>query len=470
MTTQEILHRFGIHTNQIQHILQHTLQYGAHFAELYFQEQQHNDISLDDHTVNRALTGIDLGVGIRAIVGTQVGYAYSESLAMPDMLEAARVAARIAQAAARNLQPVEIQATTHAFYSPVADQSTTPQLVELLQRLNQQIFDTDSRVQKAQFSIQTSHSYILIANSDGLLVADSQPMLRLAGSVVVHENGRREQNSHNVSARATMHWLNTEKLNDFIQELISKALEMLKAIQPKGGEMEVVLGAGGSGILLHEAIGHGLEADFNRKGLSIFSEKLGQRIASPEVSIIDDGTLHNFRGSIHIDDEGTPGQQTTLVDKGILVSYMHDRISAQHYGVPPTGNGRRQSFRHLPLPRMRNTYMLNGPHAPSDIIASVRQGIYADSFQNGQVNIGPGDFTFYVKRGFLIENGKLGAVIKDVNIIGNGPKVLEQIRMVGNDGQNSEGGWTCGKSGQSVPVSIGMPTVAAGTLTVGGNS
>jgi TldD protein len=243
---------------------------------------------------------------------------------------------------------------------------------------------------------------------------------------------------------------------------------LFEAVQPPAGEMPVVLAAGASGILLHEAIGHGMEADFNRKGTSIYADRIGKKIAAPFVQIVDDGTQSNARGAINVDDEGNPSGVTRLVEDGVLTTYLHDRISARHYGVEPTGNGRRQSFRHPPMPRMRSTYMLNGPHSPEEIIRSIKRGVYCERFSNGQVLIGAGDFTFYVKNGRLIEDGKLTRPVKDVNLIGNGPKVLELIDRVGNDMKIDEGGWTCGKDGQSVPVSQGMPTVRVSAITVGG--
>jgi TldD protein len=253
-----------------------------------------------------------------------------------------------------------------------------------------------------------------------------------------------------------------------VREAVARTTILFEAKDSPIGELPVVLGAGSSGILLHEAIGHGMEADFNRKGVSIYADKIGKEIAKPFVNIVDDATAQFARGAINVDDEGNPAGVTRLVDKGVLTTYLHDAISAKHYKVSPTGNGRRQSYQHVPMPRMRATYMLPGPHKRDEIIASVKKGIYCDSFSNGQVQIGAGDFTFYVKNGFLIEDGKLTRPIKDVNIIGNGPKVLEKVDMVGDDLVIDEGGWTCGKDGQMVPVSQGMPTVRVGSITVGG--
>jgi TldD protein len=285
---------------------------------------------------------------------------------------------------------------------------------------------------------------------------------------MAEQEGRREQNGYNMAGRAGFEFYTPDRLDRLVRQAIDRTTILFEAGPPPAGELPVVLAAGSSGILLHEAIGHGMEADFNRKGTSIYSDKLGKPVARPFVSIVDDATLPGARGTINVDDEGNDAGRTVLVQDGVLTSYMHDQISARHYGVTPTGNGRRQSYRHPPLPRMRATYMLPGPHHPAEIIASVKRGLYCQNFSNGQVNIGGGDFSFYVKNGFLIEDGKLTRPVKDVNVIGNGPKALEKVDMVGDDLEIDEGGWTCGKDGQSVPVSQGLPTVRVSCLTVGG--
>jgi TldD protein len=317
-------------------------------------------------------------------------------------------------------------------------------------------------------SVGDSQDEILIATSDGRIVHDLQPMTSLGLSCVAEEGGRKETNGYNVAARDGFSFYDEERLERLVREAVDRTTILFSAAPAPAGEMQVVLAAGSSGILLHEAIGHGMEADFNRKNTSIYADKIGKKIANPLVSIVDDGTVAAARGAINVDDEGNASENTLLVDKGVLATYLHDEISAKHYKVKPTGNGRRESYRSAPLPRMRSTYMLNGPHTSEEIIGSVKNGIYCNNFSNGQVQIGAGDFTFYVKNGFLIEDGKLTRPIKDVNIIGNGPKVLEQIDMVGNDCKIDEGGWTCGKDGQSVPVSQGMPTVRVQSMTVGG--
>jgi len=311
-------------------------------------------------------------------------------------------------------------------------------------------------------------NYILIASSDGRISFDFQPMATIAASCTAEQKGKKEQNSFSISQREDINFFTSSILERLAKETVSRTVKLFDAIKSKPGEMEIVMASGSSGILLHEAIGHGMEADFNRKKISIFSDKINKKVAEKIVSIVDDGVVHHMRGSIKIDDENIDTEKTFLIKNGILKSYLHDRISSKYFKVKPTGNGRRQSFRYAPIPRMRNTYMLPGPHKKDEIIKSVKQGLYTESFSNGQVFIGAGDFTFYVKSGFLIENGKLTYPVKDINIIGNGPDVLSKVVMVGDDLKMAEGAWTCGKDGQSVPVSMGLPTIKVSSITVGG--
>jgi TldD protein len=338
----------------------------------------------------------------------------------------------------------------------------------ILNDLNERAFKADPRVRKVNVSFTDQASAILVADSTGRLVEDVQPMTSLYLSCVAEQDGKREQNQYGVAGRADIGFYTPERLGRVVREAVDRTVILFEAVQPPAGEMPVVLAAGSSGILLHEAIGHGMEADFNRKNVSIYSDKIGKPIARPFVSIVDEGTQEGARGAINVDDEGNAVGRTMLVQDGILTTYLHDSISARHYGVKPTGNGRREGYQFAPMPRMRSTYMLPGPHKREEIIASVKSGIYCSNFTNGQVQIGAGDFTFYVKNGTLIEDGKLTRPIKDVNIIGNGPKVLEKVDMVSDDLVIDEGGWTCGKDGQSVPVSQGIPTVRVASITVGG--
>jgi TldD protein len=309
---------------------------------------------------------------------------------------------------------------------------------------------------------------VLLADSEGRLVEDLRPMTLLYVSCVAEQGNRREQGGYNVAGRSGFDFYSPDRLDRVVREAVSRTTILFEAVAPPAGEMPVVLAAGSSGILLHEAIGHGMEADFNRKNVSIYADKIGKPVARPFVNVVDDATNEHARGAINVDDEGNDAGRTHLVENGVLATYLHDSISARHYRVAPTGNGRRQGYQFAPMPRMRATYMLPGPHRREEIIASVKRGVYCQNFTNGQVNIGAGDFTFYVKNGWLIEDGKLTRPIKDVNIIGNGPRVLEQVDMVSDDLAIDEGGWTCGKDGQSVPVSQGLPTVRVASLTVGG--
>jgi TldD protein len=323
-------------------------------------------------------------------------------------------------------------------------------------------------VKKVSVHFRDESGAVLLADSQGRIVEDLQPMTLLYVSCLAEQNGQREQGGYNVAGRAGFEFYAPDRVDRVVREAVARTTILFEAAPPPAGEMPVVLAAGSSGILLHEAIGHGMEADFNRKNVSIYADKIGKPIARPFVNIVDDATNENARGAINVDDEGNEAGRTQLVENGVLATYLHDSISARHYGVAPTGNGRRQGYQFPPMPRMRSTYMLPGPHKKDEIIASVKKGIYCQNFTNGQVNIGAGDFTFYVKNGYLIEDGKLTRPIKDVNIIGNGPKALEMVDMVSDDLQIDEGGWTCGKDGQSVPVSQGLPTVRVSSMTVGG--
>jgi TldD protein len=341
--------------------------------------------------------------------------------------------------------------------------------IPFLEKVNAKIFARDPRVVKATINFSDETSHILLVNSDGLAVEDSQPGSYLGAYCTAEQDGRRESNGYNVAGRRDIHSYTSDIVNQIADTAVERTVALFEAVQPPAGEMPVVLAAGESGILLHEAIGHGMEADFNRKDISIYSDMIGRKICNEKITIVDDATNESMRGSINIDDEGNPGQRTVLVQDGYLRTYMHDRISAQHYGVEPTGSGRRQSFRHQPMPRMRNTYMEPGPDSAEDIIRSVKKGIYAMNFTNGQVQIGAGDFSFYVAAGYLIEDGKLAAPVKDINLIGNGPKALENVSMVGSEMKMALGGWTCGKNGQRVPVSLGQPAVKIDrSITVGG--
>ena len=467
------MQHFGITHADVRKTLTVALEKGGDYADLFFEHTFTNSVALQDGAVNRSNSNIDFGMGVRVLSGDQTGYAYIENVTLEEMLKAARTAARIASSSVKT-KPVSLtdrplKANCYAISTPwegVALKEKTP----YLQKLNDKIFALDKRVQKVSASLNDSTSHILFCNSEGVSYYDYRPMVTLSAVCIMEENGRFE-NSHSARAyRKGFEFLSDDIIDVIAREAVENTSILFKAIKPKGGEMPVVMGSGGSGILLHEAIGHAFEADFNRKNISIFSEQLNKKICNEHISVVDDGTIPFNRGSINIDDEGTYGQKTYIVKDGILTSYLHDRISARHYGIASTGNGRRESFRNMPIPRMRATYMEAGNVKESDIIASVKNGIFVDKFTNGQVQIGAGDFTFFVKSGYLIENGKLTQPIKDINIIGNGPKALADITMVADNDKIDNGTWTCGKDGQSCPVTCGMPSALVSKLTVGGES
>jgi TldD protein len=466
----DYLDHFGVTQKMIMDVIAEGLSRGGDYCDLYFQHNINNTVALEDNMVNRAFSNVSFGVGIRVISGEQTGYSYTEDITINSMKSAARTAANIASSSAQMKAMPLAEKQLPSYYkinSPWEEVSINDK-IPFLQYMNDKVFSLNPAIVKTNVSFSDQTSYILFANSEGIIACDYQPMSSLNTSCVAEKNGQREQNGYGSSGRNDVSFFDEDNLDRIARKAVESTMILFDAVAPRAGEMPVVLAAGSSGILLHEAIGHGMEADFNRRDESIFSDKIGKKVAEPFVSIVDDGTTLNNRGAINMDDEGNDVKQTYMVENGILTSYLHDRISAKHYGVEPTGNGRRESFRHMPLPRMRNTYMLNGPHKQEEIIESVKYGIFAESFTNGQVRIGPGDFTFYVKQGYLIENGRMTRPIKDVNIIGNGPRVLQDIVMVADDIEMSEGGWTCGKGGQGVPASMGQPTVKVSKITVGG--
>ena len=462
---------FGIDARLVQKVLKAALGSGGEFADLYFQHSRMNYVGLEDREVNRAYTSVDLGVGVRVVIGDQTGYAFTEELTPESILQTARTAASIARGRAGRV-PERFKVAGHKDYYPIEtawESLGIDKRIPFLEQINGGIFERDARVVKASLTFTDETTRILVVNSDGTAVEDYQPNAYLGANVTAEQNGRRETNGYNIAGRRDITSFTPQVLDEIARTAVERTVALFEAVQPPAGEMPVVLAAGESGILLHEAMGHGMEADFNRKEISIYADMIGRQVCNDKVTIVDNGTNPSMRGSINVDDEGNLSERTVLVDKGILRTYMHDRISAKHYGVQPTGSGRRESFRYKPMPRMRNTYMEAGPDAPEDIIKSVTKGIYAMNFTNGQVQIGAGDFSFYVAAGYLIENGKLTAPVKDINLIGNGPKALENVSMVGNDFKLAVGGWTCGKNGQSVPVSMGLPTVKIDrSITVGG--
>jgi len=461
---------FGVDETLLRVAFDKALSRGADWAELFFEHRVDHHLGLEDGAVNRAFTAVTLGVGVRVVRGDQTGYAYTEELTPARVAEAAATAAVVADGAARERpEAFEVQAVPGWYPVDLPwDEVGVSEKMPILTRINELAFAADPRISKVRVGFANSSGAVMVVESNGRVSFDRQPMTRVGVSCTAEQDGRRETNGHNLAARRGFEFYTDERVEQAAKEAVERTLFLFDAAPAPAGELPVVLAAGSSGILLHEAIGHGMEADFNRKNISVYSDQLNESIAPSNVTIVDDATQPNTRGSINVDDEGTLGQKTVLVENGVLRTYMHDRISAKHYGVSPTGNGRRQSFRSPPIPRMRNTYMLPGPHDPEEIIGSVKRGIYAKSFTNGQVMIGAGDFTFYIKTGYLIEDGKLTRPIKDTNIIGNGPECLRRTDRVGNDFAIDGGGWTCGKDGQSVPVSLGMPTVRVSAITVGG--
>ena len=463
--------QFGVTEEMIRQTLSDALSKGGDYADVYFQHQVSNTLGLEDGVVNRAYANMALGVGVRVIKGDQTGYGYTEELTLEALRQTARTAAAIADGPAKaGPRGFKVQPARPTRY-PVArrwEEVRPAEKLPFLTGLNERVFAADPRVKKVNVYFSDEGSVVLIADSLGRIVEDVQPMTSMYLGCVAEDKGKRESGGYNVAGRADIGYYSKERLDRIVREAVDRTTILFEAVQAPVGEMPVVLAAGASGILLHEAIGHGMEADFNRKNVSIYSDKIGKPIAQKFVSIVDDGSQVGARGAINVDDEGNAVDKTMLVEGGVLRTYLHDRISAKHYGVEPTGNGRRESYKFAPMPRMRSTYMLPGPHRKDEIIASVKNGIYCTNFTNGQVNIGAGDFTFYVKNGWLIEDGKLTRPIKDVNIIGNGPKVLEKVDRVADDLMIDEGGWTCGKDGQSMPVSQGIPTVRVASITVGG--
>jgi TldD protein len=462
--------RFGVDERLIREALAVALSRGGDYADVFFQHRVSRTMALEDGEVNRAYASVDLGAGVRVVKGDQTGYGYTEDLSIEGLKKAAAVAATIADGPSRASPSAFHAAALPQRYalSRSWDEVAAADLLPILVAMNERSFNADPRIKKVSTGIASEHGAVLVADSSGWLVEDLRPMTQLWLSCVAEDKGRRESNGYNVAARDDIGYYSEDRLSRVVKEAVARTTVLFDAVQAPVGEMPIVMAAGSSGILLHEAIGHGMEADFNRKNVSIYADKIGKPIAKPFVNIVDDGAVEHARGAINVDDEGNVAGTTHLVEHGTLATYLHDTISARHYGVKPTGNGRRESYKFPPLPRMRATYMLPGPHKKDEIIASVKKGIYCSNFTNGQVKIGAGDFTFYVKNGFLIEDGKLTRPIKDVNIIGNGPKVLEKIDMVSDDLAIDEGGWTCGKEGQYVPVSQGMPTVRVASITVGG--
>jgi TldD protein len=462
---------FGISDALCRKVMAEALSRGGDFADLFFEHTITNNLILEDGKVNRAACDVALGVGIRTVKGDQVGYGFTQELGEKSMLAAAATAATIANGSATKMAGAFVPLKTANHYPMKTLFSSVPleTKLPLVQGVNDKCFAQSSSVVKVNVVFFDQQKRILVVSSDGVRAEDMQPRSYLAATVVAEKSGRRERASWNFGGRREFSYFTPAVSDKLATTAVGRALTLFDAIQPPAGEMPVVLGPGVTGVLLHEAIGHGMEADFNRKKISTYCTMIGKKVAEPFVTIVDDGTVPFLPGSINFDDEGTPGQKTVLVDKGILTGYLHDKISAKFYGVKPTGNGRRQDYRNFVVPRMRNTYMEAGPAKFEDVIKAAGKGIYVQDVSNGEVKIGEGDFAFYVSQGRMIENGKLGAPIKDVNIMGNGPKMLANMAMLADDFEFNEGGaGACGKAGQAAPVGFGQPSCLVKSLTVGG--
>lgn len=467
--------RFPVTEELLREVVSEGLKHGGDWCDLYFEDSSYNELLLRDGEVTSGGHHLDFGAGIRVIKGDKTGYAYTEKLDRRSLLSAAGMAASIACMSSEcthlfNSGSVAGIKPAAACYDSRLDWRSAgiSKFIPFMKRIDSEIRSRDPRAIKVVAMLSYSVSDIMMYNSLGELTCDSRPLGSVSVQTIFKQGGRTEDSSVSRSLRRGPEMIDEALLEDLVSRAVRGIDAKFEAKRPKGGRMPVVMGAGASGILLHEAMGHAFEADFNRKGQSIFSGKIGEQICRKGINIVDDGTLPGSRGACRYDDEGVPGQKTYMVTDGVLTSYLHDRISASYFGVTPTGNGRRESFRYNPIPRMRATYMESGHDGSvEDLISSVKKGIYVDQFANGQVKIGEGDFTFYVKNGALIENGRLTMPVKDINIIGNGPQALADIIAVADDLKIDEGTWTCGKE-QSVPVSCGIPSVLIKGLTVGG--
>jgi TldD protein len=466
-----ILRPSGIDDARIERVFGQVLTHAVDFADVYFQLAREESWALEDGIVKEGSASLEQGVGVRALSGEKTGFAYSDEIVLPALEEASRAARAIAlQGQSRRVQAWHPR-TGHQLYLPIDPVATLrdDDKVAWLARVDRETRALDPRVVQVMASVTAVHEVVLVATSEGELAADVRPLVRFNVSVIVEANGRREQGYAGSGGRFSLEDLVAgDKPLALGREAVRQGLVNLESVPAPAGSMTVVLGPGWPGILLHEAIGHGLEGDFNRKGTSAFAGRIGERVATEAVTVVDDGTLSRRRGSLNVDDEGTPTRCTTLIENGVLRGYLQDRLNAKLMGVAPTGNGRRESFAHVTLPRMTNTYMRPGAHAPDDIIASVDKGIYAVNFGGGQVDITSGKFVFSASEAYAIEKGRIGKALKGATLIGNGPDVLTRVAMVGNDLKLDDGIGTCGKDGQSVPVGVGQPTLRIDGLTVGG--
>ncbi len=475
LTKQAILAPAGLQEHDIEKIFAQLYSSSADLVDIYFQSSHSESWVMEGGIIKEGSHSIEQGAGVRAVVGEKTGFAYSDRLELPVLLEAANNV----KAIVRQGQQAQIGLITQTppsiahYYAPLnpLKSLSDEQKITLLKKVDSETRKLDSRIEEVIVSLSGVYEHILIANQDGSLLADVRPLVRMNVSVIVVDNGKREQGSMGGGGRCDYNcFIDQDTAIGYGREAVRVALVNLEADEAPAGNMPVVLGSGWPGILLHEAIGHGLEGDFNRKGTSAFSGRVGERVASDLCTVVDDGTLSGRRGSLSIDDEGTASENTVLIENGILKGYMQDKLNARLMGVKLTGNGRRESYAHLPMPRMTNTYMLAGQSDPEEIIKSVKKGLYARNFSGGQVDITSGKFVFSASEAYLIEDGKITRPVKGATLIGNGPDVLTKVSMVGNDLALDSGVGTCGKEGQSVPVGVGQPTLKIDSMTVGGTS
>lgn len=467
-----LLAPYEIDTAGLQEVFGQMFSHNVDYADLYFQYSRGENWALEEGIVKSGSFDIDQGVGVRAISGDKTAFAYSDDISMPALASAAQATRAIArQGASHSVQAIRRSKGRELYlpHDPISALNDKEK-VALLEKLEGYARAVDKRVIQVMASLSGDYEVILVARSDGVLAADVRPLVRMSLQVIAEENGRREQGVAGGGGRFDYAYFTDDVLRDYAAKAVHQALVNLNAKPAPAGTMTVVLGAGWPGILLHEAIGHGLEGDFNRKGSSAFSGRIGERVAAAGVTVVDDGTIARRRGSLNVDDEGNPSQCTVLIENGILKGYLQDNLNARLMNVAVTGNGRRESFAHIPMPRMTNTYMLNGDKSPEEIIASVKHGLYAVNFGGGQVDITSGKFVFSAAEAYMIENGRISYPVKGATLIGNGPDILTQVSMIGNDMALDPGVGTCGKEGQSVPVGVGQPTLRIEGLTVGGTA
>lgn len=467
---QSLLRANDLDFVKVQALLKQMMHHQVDYADLYFQYTRSESWGLEEGQVKSGHFNIEQGVGVRAVSGEKTAFAYSDDITADALQHAATITRAIANAGQERSVPALLRRQAPSLYlpqDPIASLSAQDK-VQLLEKLERYARAIDPRVKQVMASIAGEYDVVLIARHDGVMAADIRPLVRLSISVIAESNGRREQGASGGGGRFDYSGFSDELLQQYAQQAVHQALVNLDARPAPAGNMTVVLGAGWPGILLHEAIGHGLEGDFNRKGSSAFSGKIGQRVAAPGVTVVDDGTLSQRRGSLNVDDEGNPTQSTVLIEDGILRGYIQDSLNSRLMGMPLTGNARRESYAHIPMPRMTNTYMHNGNMAPEEIIKSVKKGLYAANFGGGQVDITSGKFVFSAAEAYMIEDGKITYPVKGATLIGNGPDALTRVSMIGNDMALDAGVGTCGKEGQSVPVGVGQPTLRIDGLTVGG--